>query len=194
MNDLRRMHYVAEHYHQLQGLRVLPLGLACLLAVPARQGATPLGLSPAAASLVLLAAGLAASFPIGRYYARRFGRVEPRPWRAGTVTLVASAAALLALAWLQERWPVPVSLPMLFVSAALARLGLVEGRLRVHYLWIAAACAAFAVLPLVGVPVAVRAAALDALVGGGLIVAAIGDDRVLRRVMTRPMDGGRTPS
>jgi hypothetical protein len=37
---------------------------------------------------------------------------------------------------------------------------------------------------LLGVPLEIRAAALDGLIGGGLAVAAIGDDRVLRRVMT----------
>jgi hypothetical protein len=42
----------------------------------------------------------------------------------------------------------------------------------------------FALLPLLGVPLEIRAAALDGLIGGGLAVAAIGDDRVLRRVMT----------
>jgi hypothetical protein len=58
------------------------------------------------------------------------------------------------------------------------------GWLRSHYLFIAAACATFALLPLLGVPLEIRAAALDGLIGGGLAVAAIGDDRVLRRVMT----------
>ncbi len=192
MNDLRRIHYVAEHYHQLQGLRLLPLGAAVLLAALAGRHAAAFGISAAAACLLLLGAGVVASFPIAQYYERQFGRVAAGRWRAGAVTLIASATAVVGLAWLQGVRPAPVSLPLLFLSIMLARLGLVAGRLRVHYVWIALACGTFALLPLVGVPPALRAPALDALIGGSLIVAAIGDHRVLRRVMSGPPPNERT--
>ncbi len=192
MNDPRRMHYVTEHYHQLQGLRLLPLGAAVLLSVPAGHGAAWFGLSPAAMCLLLLAAAVVASFPIARYYERQYGRARFPWWPAGTGTLLASAAAVLGLAWLQDVRPVPVSLPLLFVSVVLARVGLAAGRLRVHYLWIAAVFAAAAILPLAGVPPALRGVTFDCLVGGALIVAALGDHRVLRRVMTIPTPDERT--
>lgn len=191
MDNLRRMHYVAEHYQHLQGLRLLPLGVA-FLAFPLRHGFAPLGLSPRATVLVCLAVAVAASFPISRYYDRRFGHVEPRPWRTGAVTWITATLVFLTLVVLQAMRPVPVSLPLLFVSVALARLGVVAGRLRVHYLWIAAACAAFAILPVSELLPALRTSALEMLIGAGLVVAAIGDDRVLRRVMTVQTQRGRT--
>src|SRR5258708_32534962 len=76
MDDLRRMHYVTEHYHQLQGLRLLPLGVPFLLSVPWSLARMPRGLS-AAVFLLLLAAGLAVSGPIGRDLTRRFRRGRP---------------------------------------------------------------------------------------------------------------------
>jgi hypothetical protein len=99
------------------------------------------------------------------------------------LTLLGSCAGFLWFEWLQEILALPVSLPLLFVAVALARLGLVAGRLRIHYLWIAAAVAAFAMLPHDGISADTRAAAAHLLVGGGLVVAAIGDDRILRRVL-----------
>jgi len=194
MDDLRRVDYVTGHFKQLQGLRLLPLGAAVLLASAAGRGAARFGLSPKAAWLVLLAAAVAASFPIARYYEQRFGLVASAPWRSGAVTLLACAAALVGVIWIQEVRPLPVSTPLLFVSILLARLGLAAGRLRVHYLWIAGACAALGLLPLIGVPPAVRGWAIDLLIGGGLIVAAVGDHRVLSRVMTMTMETGRTSS
>jgi hypothetical protein len=183
MDDLRRIQYVAEHYKQLQGLRLLPLGIPFLISAAWRtlMSTESPGLSRVA-WMGLLVTAIAASIPIGRYYTRRFGDADTLPWRAAAV-LFGSFATLLGLEWLQEAWPAPVSLPVLFVAIALARVGLVADCLRLHYVWIAVACIVFASLAPLGVPLEIRAVALDALIGGGLIVAAIGDDRVLRRAM-----------
>jgi hypothetical protein len=139
---------------------------------------------PRAGWIGLIVAAVAASVPIGRYYTRRFGRANTLPWRTA-VALAAAAVAVVGLEWVQELRPIPVSLPVVFVAIALARLGLSADGLRIHYVWIAVACAVFAALAPLGVPRETRAAALDLLVGGGLAVAAIGDDRVLRRALTR---------
>ncbi len=185
MDDLRRIHYVAEHYRQLQGLRLLPLSVPFLLSGAGRVMRVTAGPGlPRGGWAALTAVALASSVPIGRYYARRFGEANTFPWRTG-LTLIGSLLALLTLEWTREAWHLSVSLPILFVAIVLARLGLAADRLRVHYLWIAAACAAYASLPPLGVALELRAAALDLLVGGGLAVAAIGDDRVLRRTMAR---------
>jgi len=189
MDDLRRLHYVTEHYGQLQGLRLLPLSVPFLLS--AMSQAAPSPLLTGRAFVVLLATAIAASFPIGTYYVRRFGRAQPNPWRTGMATLVAAAAAFLWLEWVQESRPLPLSLPVVFVSLLLARLGCAAGRLRSHYLWLAGACAMFATLPLLHVSMYTRTVAFDLLIGGGLVVAAIGDHCVLLRAMApndhRPM-------
>jgi hypothetical protein len=180
MDDLRRIRYVTEHYEQLQGLRLLPLGVPFLLSSLwrlARPGPAPF--LSASGWALLLASAFVLSALIGRYYARHFGQAHPLRWRT-----VLPLVAFFWLEWLQEIRPFPVPLPVLFVAVVLARIGMAAGWLRSHYLFIAAACATFALLPLLGVPLEIRAAALDGLIGGGLAVAAIGDDRVLRRVMT----------
>ena len=184
MDDLRRLHYVARHYRQLQGLRLLPRSVPFLLSALWRLAFPASGSAlPRAGWALLVAAAIAASVPIGRYYTRRYGDADVFPWRAA-VTLLGGAVAVLALEWIQELRPFPVSLPIVFVAVALARVGLSSDGLRLHYVWIAAACAVFAALAPLGVPLDVRAAALDLLLGGGIAVAAIGDDRVLRRAMT----------
>lgn len=183
MDDLRRIHYVTEHYAQLQGLRLLPLSVPFLLSSLWRVATSaPPFLAPSGWAAVV-AVALAVSVPIGRYYTRQFGQAQPLRWRAA-LSLLAITAAFFWLEWVQEIRPLPVPLPVLFVAVLLARLGLAADRLRIHYVWIAAACATFALLPALGVPAAARAAALDGLIGGGLAVAAIGDHRVLRRAMT----------
>ena len=96
-------------------------------------------------------------------------------------TWLTAGLYFLTLVVLQALRPLPVSLPLLFVSVTRARLGWVEGRLRVHYLWIAAVCAAFAIIPVFALVPSLRPYGLELLIGTGLIVAAIGDDRVLRK-------------
>jgi hypothetical protein len=191
MDDLRRLHYVTEHYGQLQGLRLLPLSVPFVLSAVSQAAPRPLLTGTAFA--LLLAASVAASFPIGAYYVRRFGRAQPKRWQTGMATLVIAAAAFLWLEWLQETRPLPVSLPVVFVALLLARLGWAAGRLRAHYLWIAGACAVFAILPVLHVPMHARTVAFDLLIAGGLAVAAIGDHRVLLRALTMTTPNGNRP-
>jgi hypothetical protein len=191
MDDLRRIHYVTEHYAQLQGLRLLPLSVPFLLVAIERLSGGRL--LPAGVWAILVTAAVVAPFRIGKYYARSFGQVQPPRWRTGAFTLIASVAAFLWFEWLQETLSPPVSLPVIFVAVVLGRLGVVAGRARGHYLWIAAAAALFAMLPRATVFADMRAVAGNLLIGCGLVVAAIGDDRVLRRTLTvrRPESSGR---
>jgi hypothetical protein len=189
MDDLHRIHYVTGHYAHLQGLRLLPLSAPFLVAAIERMVGGPF--LPAGIWAVIALTALIAPYRIGRYYARRFGEAPAPLWRTGMLTLVGTCAGVLWFEWLQETLSPPVSLPLLFVAVALARLGLVAGRLRAHYLWIAAAVAIFAVLPRASVPADVRAVTGELLIGGGLAVAAIGDDRVLRRALTVQHDSLR---
>jgi len=183
MDDLRQTYYVAEHYRHLQGLRLLPMSVPFLVSAIWRHGPPGSSLSSVWWGMSLGLA-IAASIPIRRYYSRRFGDAAALRWRTGALTLLVVTACLVCLGWMQELRPAPVSLPVAFVAIALAKLGLAANRLRAHYLWIAAACVLFEALPPLGANAEVRAATFDGLVGGGLAVAAIGDHRVLRRLMT----------
>ena len=64
--------------------------------------------------------------------------------------------------------------------------------MRRHYLAIAVACVAFAIAPLIGVPVTVRDVTFDLLIGLGLLVAGVGDHVVLLRVL-QAQEGGGVP-
>src|SRR5258708_36853149 len=82
MDDLRRMHYVTEHYEQLQGLRLLPLGVPFLLSSLwrlTRPGPAPF--LSASGWAVLLASAIVVPALIGRYYSRHFGHTHPLRWR-----------------------------------------------------------------------------------------------------------------
>jgi len=181
-----RIRYITEHYEQLQGLRLMPLSVPFVVAawwnlLPSTK---PTVLSARTVELMLMAIAVAASFPIRSYYRRRFGRVPALPWRSGVLPFVGIAALLVLAEAIREvaewQWPVP----LVVMAILLVRLGLQAGALRQHYVWIACACFAFMALGQWSVRPNVRAMELNLLVAGGLVTAAIGDDRVLRRALT----------
>jgi hypothetical protein len=98
--------------------------------------------------------------------------------------LVGYAALLILAEAIREvaGWQLPV--PLIVMAILLVRLGLQAGGLRQHYVWIACACFVFMALGQWSVRPNVRAMELNLLVAGGLVTAAIGDDRVLRRALT----------
>lgn len=183
MTDLDRVRYVTEHYDQLQGLRLIPLSVSFLVSALWRLSTPTSAVTSRMWFLGLFTTALAASYPIRAYYRRHFGDVRTPPHRSGALTLVSCSVALLWLVWVQDRMQWPVSLPMVVVAVLLTRLGLVAHRLRMHYLFVAGACLACAALGPLGVGVHVRDITFDLLTGGGLLVAGLGDDHVLRTVL-----------
>ena len=184
--QLDRIRYVAEHYEQLLGLRLLPLSVPFVLAawwdlVPSTK---PTAISERAAELILVAIAIALSFPIRAYYHQRFGRVPALPWRSGVAPLVGQCLLLIGAEILRERaqWQFPV--PLVVLGILLVRLGRQAGHLRRHYLWLAGVCVVAMLLTPVHLPPTVRACEFDLLMAGGLMTAAIGDHRVLRRALT----------
>lgn len=75
---LAQIRYVTANYSQLQGLRLVPLGVALLLATPLYAGwhFAQSGLL-LALWLLPLAVGLGLHRLVGAYYARTVGRVQP---------------------------------------------------------------------------------------------------------------------
>ncbi len=184
--QLDRIRYITEHYEQLQGLRLLPLSVPFVVAawwnlLPSTK---PTAVSSRTVELILLAVAVAASFPIRAYYRREFGLVPALPWRSGVLPLVGYLALLVLAEVIREvaAWPLP--LPLIVMAILLVRLGLQAGGLRQHYVWIACGCFVFMALGQWSAPPNVRAMELDLLMAGGVVTAAIGDDRVLRRALT----------
>src|SRR5688572_739259 len=122
MPDLARIHYVAEQYDHLQGLRLVPLALPFLASAAWRAGwlgGWPTGSVPMEAAYWFfggLALAIALSFTVRTYYRRRFGMTRPLPWRSGFITLTTLFACFVWLVSLQSTYEWPVSVPAIFIA------------------------------------------------------------------------------
>ena len=191
MNDLRRLQYVTAHYAHLQGMRLLPLALPFFVSAIWRSGWLdwwPGATGPSAGRwfVLLLAMGVAASYRFEQAYRAQFGEVQPLPYHSGATTLVLSFVAFLVLAWAQNQFAWHVSAPTLFIGAMLFRLGFAGGALRKHYLVLGCCTVVFALSPLTALSPRTLGVTRDLIIGCGLLVAGIGDDYVLRRVLRTP--------
>lgn len=191
MVDAMRRRYVTAHFADLQGLRLVPVGVAFLVSAAWRLGWLGPSLSVGRQEagrwfFALVCIALAASFPIRASYRRRFGDVRLTGGYTGAPTLVGCLLTLILLVWHQERANWHVSLPPLFLGLVLFRLGIVQRRLRVHYVPIACAFLVLAVVAPFEMSELAGDVAVDVIVGGSLIVGGLGDDRVLRRTLQQP--------
>jgi hypothetical protein len=190
MSDPARVRYLTEHYAQLQGLRLVPLGLV-FIGVAVWHGGGLRWLPGSAQGgihswfVVAFAAAIVAAYVIGARYRRRFGSIRLRPFAGGPWHLGVLVALGLGLA-LQDTFRWPLSLPLLVVGAALGYIGVVRQGLRRHYLWIAAACVLFSNISNFGLPVRTQQVMFDLLIAGGLIAAGIGDHLVLIKTLQAP--------
>lgn len=170
----------------LQGLRLVPVGVPFVASAAWRLGwlawwpATE-GRGASWWFWGLLTGAVAVSFGVRRWYESRFGRVVPGMADSGVASLAVFAVGLLITVGCQLVFDLPVSLPLLFVAAVLATIGCQGPYLRPHYVIIASASAAVAVLRPLGVSVHACSIALDALIGGGLIAAGVADHRLLQQ-------------
>src|SRR5207249_386676 len=130
-----------------------------------------------------LALAVIVSFAIRSEYERRFGYVRPLPDRSGIVSLTTGLIGFMLASWMQDWFKWTFSAPALFVGVAFAYVGLARGRIRKHYLAIGAAWFLFASLSGIGVPLYVRQIVFELVLGGGLIVAGIGDHLLLQHTL-----------
>ena len=156
MNDLKKIRFVATNYSNLQGLRVVPLGL-CLLSVTLWANDAPeknfvLPFIYMAVSAILL-------FAIDRYYLRVYGRVQRTPESRRMEWLVGIVGAILAVGglWLDSTNNLPLSLVgLVFASGLLVDYiritWLVKGRSLLYLPLGAAFMALVSILPLLGLP------------------------------------------
>ena len=191
MPDLRTIQFVTQHYAHLQGLRLVPLGVPFLVSAGWRAGwlrwvAPEQGRGATVWFVAMLAVAIAASFVIRGWYTRRYGVVRLRLTENGALSLLTFAACWAVVIWCQMRVVPPVSLPVLYVAAVVGHIGTTRVRGGAHYLAVSAACVAYAALQPLGVGVPVRDVLLDVLIGAGLIVAGLGDHRVLRDALAPP--------
>lgn len=123
-SDLTRMRYITRNYGAMQGLRLVPWGVAVLVATPLYGGwhFTQSGLW-LALWLLPFAVGLGLYGLVGVYYARTFGRVRP----AHRLTIGQRAAlwvALVVVAFLLPRGVSPHLMLAVFSVAAVVATAL----------------------------------------------------------------------
>jgi hypothetical protein len=149
MQDLNRVRLVTSHFHVMQGLRMVPIGVF-LIAQSAgwlgRQGDCTLTLPSLIGAIVLYVF-------IGVYYRRSFGQVERPPqarqreWLYG----LASLLVFYALVWVDSVLNLPVSLVGLLLAGGLLGAYLRTGLgFRKHYAVSAALLALVSLLPALG--------------------------------------------
>ena len=181
--DSERLEYVTQRYPQLQG-RLLPLAplfmlsaawRAALFHVPGEDQPHV----PGRWFAFGLAVAIAVSYPVGRWYEKRFGTASPPLTNSPLLPMVAVIACLSLSIWIQEmvRWP--FSLPAALLGAAMGVVGVGHYPLRRHYLVAAAVFVGFALLPAFGVAPHVRGILFDVAVAVAIVVVGIGDHRLL---------------
>jgi hypothetical protein len=191
MTDPARVRYLINHYPQIQGLRLVPLGLLFLAIALWHQG--QLSWLPGSANggirlwfLAAAAAAVLASYRIRVYYRDVFGAVALAPYRSGGPRVLGVALVIFASLVLQDIFRWSLSLPLIVAAAWLAFVGVAEGGLRKHYLGIAAACVLMANVAAADLSLRTQQVLFDLLLAGGLLVAGIGDHLVLRKLLRAP--------
>lgn len=186
MSDPARVRYLIQHYPQLQGLRLVPLGLVFVAIALWHDG--QLAWLPGTDEggirfwlLGALAIAVVVSYAIGAYYRRLFGTLTFAPFQSGGPRIAAIGAVLFGSFVLQDTFRWSLSLPLVVVGIVLAYIGVTQRLMRGHYIGIAVACLVMANIDAFGVPARTQRIMLDLLIAGGLLVGGIGDHLVLMR-------------
>jgi hypothetical protein len=148
---LARTRLVTRHYHQLQGLRQIPVGLLFLTLAVDRAGWWPLfSVWQPISGILVFGLAIVGIWLAGRYYDQRIGRVTHRSSMISKVAFVAWLALFLAAQWVEALWQWPVSASML-VFALMYGVGYwVTGRALHQYLAAACLLVIISLLPLTG--------------------------------------------
>lgn len=188
MDYLHRLRYVTERYEQLQGLRLVPLGIPFLLSSAWRSGhltSVPgsSGIGPRIWFVALIVVAVALSIRTKAYYERRFGDVQSaRAVKAPLAAFVFAALFILSVS-VPPDGKTTVSAPAVIIGLGLGYLGVAGGLFRHHYVLIAVCVMFFAALGPLGVPVHTRAVLWDQLMGTGFVLIGVGDHLLLRRTL-----------
>ena len=186
MTDVARVRYITEHYQNLQGLRLVPVGVACL-ACGVAQAAGVLERMNQSPFLVGVAVSLAAfgcSLMIGAWYERCFGCVEARD-RTTDMTYFPLSLLLVLTARLSPN-PAPVWPAICAWGIGSLMRGCGQNGMLRHYLAIAGACFLLAALEVLGLSNIACDGSLQFVAGVAMLVAGVGDHTVLRSALNPP--------
>jgi hypothetical protein len=148
MDDLRRIRFATQHFHDLQGLRLVPFGVTAVMNIWLQR--PPHWDVGVAGGLFLLSVLIA--WMLGPYYRRRFGHVRARPMSgAQWLTGIGAITLFYVLQWQEVERGLPVSMLGLMLSSCAALFCLTAPRLRWHWGVAAAAFAVTSLLPVLGI-------------------------------------------
>ena len=180
-----KIRFVTANYAQLQGLRLVPLGVFLVLfaAMDLMGFMDAAGVPPADRTRFLTRMGLAYWLAIllalaaPLYYRHRYGSVEGLDRSRRNRWITAAVIGFLVL---------PISLKLLLVSVSLFVTACREEWIRPYYPAVAAAWLAAACLPALGGTLPPAKLTLFALGGLTLIVIGVGDHLFLQRSLAKP--------
>src|SRR6266550_5065157 len=173
LNDI---HDLAANYSDRQGLRIVPMALALM----AQAFPIPTRFFGIDTMILVLAFGVAGYFLIGRYYERRFGKVEELP-DDGDGRERFLVQILLAVLCFPIALAIDVGAhPRIFISGLLIALWLIitawpSRRIRGEYLSMGFVLVAFSFLPLAGAPMRSVGSGYGFWFGFMLLIAAVRD-------------------
>lgn len=188
MQDLTRLRYAAEHYQSLQGLRMVPIGIA--LGVNAWLQRPP-GWDLAIA-LLPLAGAFAIAAALGVWYRNRYGFQRPRP--GSSLVWVFVIPLFYLLQWLEVRYRLPISTVGLALAIGCAWVYHSSPRMRWYYGIAALVFFATSVLPVLGISSPEQLWGQYSrvgwtLVGGAMVICGILDHLLLRQLFSPAREG-----
>jgi hypothetical protein len=189
--DYSRQLFVVQRYPQLQGLRLLPLACVAFLWATSDAGLVALpendDVRIVRASLWGgIALAVLASFAIRRWYTSTYGWISQRPlYHAGAPHVaIAACGGLILCFWDQTAVSTWLPLPLLFVATTTLAVAVAHEPFRRHYFAIAALW--FLVSAIRALDDRIPSSTFDLLIGVSLLVAGVGDHRLLARTL-RPV-------
>jgi hypothetical protein len=193
-----RIRFITAHYDQLQGLRLVPLGL--YLAAVAASGLDWLswlpGDPPRASRQwlgVLFGLALVAAVCATMWYRRRYGARAPLSRHRRNAWLVLAVGVFLLAARFDQYANAPIALAPLSVAAALVLTVRADGWVRAHFLLAAVPWFLVAWIPPLHHDGTSRLVSY-ALAGGlALIVCGVGDHRLLSRSLLDAPEAAHGP-
>jgi hypothetical protein len=192
--EQNKIRFVTANYFQLQGLRLVPLGLFLvlwasldLLGFLDRAQYPPLGYTKVLTRIgYAFWAGILLALAAPAYYRYRYGSVDPFDRGSRNKWITAAVIGVVLLVRIDRGLQWPVSLHMLLVSVSLFVTVWHDSPMRSHYLIAALVWLAASLLPALDVSAATLRTMFFGLGGLTLIGCGIGDHLLLTRTLSTP--------
>jgi hypothetical protein len=160
MKNINEIRFVATNYFNLQGLRMVPIGvLGILVAIWVNGAQYPVTKENYFFLILIVIVSLALYFGIDRYYLHSFGKVKNTPESKRLEWLVSIVAGVLTLGafWMDITYKLPLCLVGLVFGVGLLEeyiriTWLVKGRHLLYYPIGAVLAIVVSLLPLLGLP------------------------------------------